>query len=275
MRKIFKWPGGKSRELKRIKEYLHPDVVSGKLRLVEPFCGSAALTFSLEAKNAWLNDLDDQVMNFYRVLSTSEWENLHENIDKVCALPFMLRDHPDRETTHTLEDEYYDARARDFVPGLQSATDFYVRRQLCFSGMIRVSPRTGKSNVPFGWYKELKNNVSPKAHELVKNWKLSQLSYEEMDIQPDDFVFLDPPYLGRAGYFTPDWTEDDHNHFIDWVLSLPCKWLLVHTQDSHYDKLINDPRTKKCVVGSHTYSQNFVGRKSNTNKVEHIYAFNY
>ena len=47
MKKLFKWPGGKKQETKRIVELL-PQTID---TVVEPFAGSAAIAFHLEKKS--------------------------------------------------------------------------------------------------------------------------------------------------------------------------------------------------------------------------------
>lgn len=269
MKKLFKWPGGKTSELKRIQSLLPPTFT----QVVEPFAGSAALSFHLELP-AVINDLDPQVANFYRCLQ-QDHQRLHDLIESDRHCPYMLRDDPRRSSTRTLEDAYYEARSRLRFKGepMQEASDFYVTRALAFSGMIRNSSKGG-SNVPYGWYRNFKNTISPAAVELVKSWKVLQGSYEvvEPHLTKESFVFLDPPYRGRAGYQTPDWTDEDHGQFLDWVTRLKCKWLLVHSDDPVYrDRL----QGYHIVAGCHTYAQNFKGRDNGGSRVGHLYISNY
>jgi len=63
MKPIIKWPGGKSRELARLKERMPPFTT-----LVEPFVGGGALFFDLEPEAALLNDASADLMDFYRAV---------------------------------------------------------------------------------------------------------------------------------------------------------------------------------------------------------------
>lgn len=275
MKKLFKWPGGKTSELNGILN-LMPRSYD---RIVEPFAGSAALSFSIE-RPALINDLDIQVANFYWALK-ADWKQLHNLIEEDKSCPFMLNDNPDRKTTRTLEDAYYAARTslRERVtgsnehPNFPAAAAFYITRALAFSGMIRNSPKGG-SNVPYGWYSSFKNSVNEEAGSLIQSWTILNVSYEDVSshLEPNDFVFLDPPYRNRAGYQTRDWGDDDHAKFIDWMKSLKCKWMLVHTQDELY---LDSLSSYKIVSQSKMYSQNFKGRNNSSSKVDHIYVMNY
>lgn len=64
MNTIIKWPGGKSRELDKIKDLI-PDQFS---RYVEPFFGGGALFFDLMPKTAAINDISESLMSFYRLV---------------------------------------------------------------------------------------------------------------------------------------------------------------------------------------------------------------
>lgn len=275
MKKLFKWPGGKSKEIKHIMSLMPVEYD----RVVEPFAGSAALSFYLE-RPAVINDLDGQVMNFYVCLQ-KDWQMLHGLIEQDRVCPYMLDNDPARVTTRTLEDAYYAARARlkstgilDLLhPDFHAASDFYVTRALSFSGMIRNSPKGG-SNVPYGWYGGFKNSCGAEAGCLVQTWEFYNGQYADLSqhLRGSDFVFLDPPYRGRAGYQTPDWSDDDHKKFIDWIKTLNCKWMLVHTDDDLYRQELG---AYKITTESRMYSQNFKGRNNSRSNVDHIYVRNY
>lgn len=64
MNAIIKWPGGKSRELDKIKDLI-PEKFN---RYVEPFFGGGALYFDLMPKKAAINDISALLMDFYRLV---------------------------------------------------------------------------------------------------------------------------------------------------------------------------------------------------------------
>jgi DNA adenine methylase len=67
---IIKWPGGKSRELDKIKDLI-PDTYD---RYVEPFFGGGALYFDLMPKKAAINDISASLMDFYRLVKVQDAE---------------------------------------------------------------------------------------------------------------------------------------------------------------------------------------------------------
>lgn len=85
MRPLIKWPGGKSREYKNIKD-LVPD---NFLTYIEPFFGGGGIYFSLEPKTSIVSDINDNLMTFYTFLKegnhnfinclkqiANDWDNL-------------------------------------------------------------------------------------------------------------------------------------------------------------------------------------------------------
>lgn len=63
MNPLFKWPGGKTRELPYIRSRT-PDFE----RYVEPFAGGAAVFFDLEPERAILNDVNPSLTGVYRMI---------------------------------------------------------------------------------------------------------------------------------------------------------------------------------------------------------------
>jgi len=60
---LFKWPGGKSRELSTIRP-----LVPGHKRFIEPFAGGAAVFFDLEPSSAILNDINPTLILAYQLI---------------------------------------------------------------------------------------------------------------------------------------------------------------------------------------------------------------
>ncbi len=69
MNPLIKWPGGKSREIAIIKDF-----IPAHKRYVEPFFGGGALFFDLEPKQAAINDISQDLMLFYKLVKEQDWE---------------------------------------------------------------------------------------------------------------------------------------------------------------------------------------------------------
>lgn len=201
-RPILKWAGGKTQMLNE----LLPKVPSSYGRYIEPFFGGGALFFALQPENAIIADSNPELINMYRQVAN--------NVDEVIS---YLKKY---ENT---SDMFYQVRAldwNDLIPAEAAARTIYLNRT-CFNGLYRVN-RKGQFNVPFGKY------VNPKicdednlhaASKALKNAKIvcgDYLSVLEQYAQPNDFIFLDPPYLPISEYsdfkrYTKEqFYEEDH-----------------------------------------------------------------
>ena len=89
MNPIIKWPGGKSREIDKIRPLI-PEYE----RYVEPFFGGGALFFYLQPKNAVINDVSESLIQYYNLIKTQDrdlytllmcYNNSFNNIVNVCS----------------------------------------------------------------------------------------------------------------------------------------------------------------------------------------------
>jgi DNA adenine methylase len=232
LKPIVKYMGGKSRELPLIKQ-LMPSQFS---RVVEPFCGGAAVSFGL-GYPALMSDINRDVINLYSVVANKElYPQLQLKVEYIKGL-----DHND------LEKEYYDAREAinqswDCVDQLQRALSYIIVRQLCFSGMERYNAK-GEFNVPFGHYQKFSCNLSPDHHKFLnKKCVFRYGSFVDLfeQINADDFVFIDPPYLERLGYTEGDGGYELHCKLYGILSTIDVPWMIVHSDHDFYRENYKD-----------------------------------
>lgn len=257
MKPIIKWQGGKRRELKHIQPF-----INGAHTIAEPFCGGAAVAFDNEGI-AYLNDTNPHLINLYKTLQNRDhFERMLIDIEQAQSA--------DREEL------YYTSRQivnrYDFTDAYQSAFAFFLLRQQCFSGMERYNGK-GEFNVPFGHYKTLASSLSEQHHNFLRASHLSCLdAIEFMGTLPADaFIFLDPPYLDRAGYKEGDGGLDLHSSIAVTLKDITQPWLLVHVDDDFYRYAYRDFNIKE--VGF-KYSQQWKGRETKS-QVTHLYITNF
>jgi DNA adenine methylase len=264
MRPIFKYSGGKSRELKRITQML-PDNFT---RVIEPFAGSAAVAFHLE-KPAILADIRE---NNIRV-----FEQVRDNFDLVFNYLETLK----TKTIEELEKEYYYQRDDQFgvQDPVEAAIRWIVLRQLCFSGMDRINVKTGKFNVPFAWYPKFACNLHSGHRDLLQHFELILGDWSTAyDLaRPDDFVFLDPPYFNRNSEYggeTEGWSDEEtlHREIAEKFRTIKTQAMMVHIDCPLYRELYHG---YTIIQKDYTYSQNFKGRDNSGAKVGHLYILNY
>ena len=266
MKPLVKYQGGKSRELKTITA-LMPDSYN---RIIEPFCGGAAVSFHF-GRPAVLNDTQDGVINLYNVVQSEDYYTLQHYVDK-----FKEYDHDQ------LEQAFYAARDvinnRTGVCNVIYAESYILVRQLCFSGMERYNAK-GEFNVPFGHYKKFACNLNyNNSGEYWMMLNCSQIIHGDFELalneaKSDDFVFIDPPYLDRLGYHSGDGGDDVHSRLVARLKDAPFKWMIVHSDHDFYREQYKD---FNIYTKDFQYAQRFGKDKNHSGaSVQHLYITNY
>lgn len=192
---IVKWAGGKRQLLSIIEKNL-PQSFN---RYYEPFVGGGALLFHLQPEKAVINDVNEELINLYRVVK-----------DDVDALIETLKQFRNEATY------FYAIRAQDREKGFQEKTRveraarIHYLNKTCYNGLYRVNSR-GQFNAPFGRYKNpnIVNEKNLRAlHLYLNNGRVDILNMDFADAlesaDKDAFVYLDPPYdpLSESAHFT-------------------------------------------------------------------------
>ena len=89
MNPLIKWPGGKSREIDKIKP-----LIPEYHRYVEPFFGGGALFFDLAPQKAAINDISESLIQYYQLIKNQDkqlydllvcYNNSFNNLVRVCS----------------------------------------------------------------------------------------------------------------------------------------------------------------------------------------------
>lgn len=158
---------------------------------VEPYCGSLAVLFAkTPSDHETVNDLDGDVMNFWRVLRERP-----QDLARVCAL-----------TPHS-RGEWRACEDLDAVDELERARQLWVRLTQCRTGRLRrtgwrhyVAPAGSGTNMP-GYLDSYVDRMAPAAERLHR---VSLECLDALDIigkygtSPEVLLYVDPPYLGET-----------------------------------------------------------------------------
>src|SRR5262249_35767774 len=177
-------------------------------RLVEPFCGGFAVSLGLLPKRALISDVNPHVINFYRWLQRGLKTNL---------------------SMENTEGMYYRYRGRfnqlvsSGKSGSREAAElFYYLNRTGYNGLCRFNGR-GAFNVPFGRYSVINYmNDFGKYKRVLRNWELQCRDFETLAIEPDDFIYADPPYdVEFTKYSKEDFTWKDQVRLAEWLREHP------------------------------------------------------
>jgi DNA adenine methylase len=195
LRPPLKWAGGKRWQLEHLEPYWKQH---RSRRLVEPFCGGLAVTTGLMPERALLNDINPHVINFY------DW------LKRGLKTTIEMRNDAQR---------FYQARVRfnellkmGCGKTAEAAALFYYLNRTGFNGLCRFNA-SGLFNVPFGRYTKINYKVVfSEYRSAFSKWTFMCTDFEEMPIEPGDFIYADPPYdveftqYSKGGF---DWDEQE------------------------------------------------------------------
>lgn len=211
-RPILKWAGGKTQMLNDIL----PKIPSSYGKYIEPFLGGGALFFALQPEKSIIADSNPELINVYRQVA----DNVEDVINYL-------------QQYENTKDIFYAVRGQDWLSlkASEAAARTIFLNKTCFNGLFRVNKK-GQFNVPYGKYKNPKicdmemlhaaSSILRKAEILCDDYMLVLEHYA----QPDDFVFLDPPYLPISAYsdfkrYTKEqFYEEDHVELAKQIMSL-------------------------------------------------------
>lgn len=205
MKPFVKWAGGKRQILSRINEYVQDSISDNPdYTYIEPFLGGGAVFFSLRPKKAIINDLNEDLVNAYRIIKSDNYLKL---IDKLKEFSDDYHNSPD--------EFYYHIREWDRVDNWMDAHDDVDRaarmiflNRTCYNGLYRVNSK-GQFNTPMGRYRNPlicdETNIK-EIHEYLSNpenhIEIMNGSYEDAikKAKDGDAIYIDPPY---------DYEDDD------------------------------------------------------------------
>jgi DNA adenine methylase len=205
LRPPLKWAGGK----RWLVPHLQPIWAKhSHRRLVEPFSGGLAVSLALQPTRALLNDINPHAINFYR------W--LKKGLDIEIPLE------NDRELYYQHRDRFNELVTSGEGDSKEAAELFYYLNRTCYNGLCRFN-RKGEFNVPFGRYKKIGYvtdfaDYSP----AFANWDFTVGDFSSITINPDDFIYADPPYdVPFTQYSKEGFTWDDQERLARWLVCHP------------------------------------------------------
>ena len=197
----LKWAGGKRWQVPLIEPLWrqHRD-----RRLVEPFCGGLAVALGLRPDRALLNDRNPHLVSFYRWLQRG----------LTIAMPMRNG----RAWYYRQREQFNALIASGQGETAEAAALFYYLNRTGYNGLCRFN-RKGAFNVPFGRYTNIRYVRDFAAYApALGRWEFRIGDLELVPIEPDDFVYADPPYdVPFTSYSANPFTWDDQERTAVWL----------------------------------------------------------
>ena len=203
MAPVLKWAGGKTQLLEQISD----NMPSEYNRYYEPFVGGAAVLFGISPAQAFINDVNEQLVNLYRQLEAAV-ESVIAKVHEIDAAPCT------KERYYAIRERYNTKIAgRDF--DAECAALMIWLNKHCFNGLYRVNSR-GLFNVPYNNRAGGKSINESNLRAISEYLKNADITITCLDFEracdgaaSGDFVYFDSPYVPESvtASFT-DYTTD-------------------------------------------------------------------
>lgn len=224
LRPPLKWAGGK----RWLLPHLRPLWASHcHRRLVEPLCGGLAVALGFLPERALINDINPHLINFYRWLQRGLRTDLEMRNDAT-----LFYAHRERFNNLIRSEQAMSAEA---------AALFYYLNRTGFNGLCRFN-RRGEFNVPFGSYRRIRytSDFSP-YRDVFAGWELASGPNEALRLDPDDFIYADPPYdVPFTNYAKEGFSWDDQVRLATWLARHPGPVVLSNQETARTRELYND-----------------------------------
>jgi len=224
----------------------------GDGRWIEPFLGSGAVLFNLAPERALAVDTNRHIIGLYRNIQSGALgvDRIRGGLEEMGA----RLEHGGRRYYEQMRAEFNRTGARGETRGdgtaavrepAESSLLFLFLNRCCFNGLMRFNGR-GEFNVPFG---HKPRRFSPAFVTRIVNqvaWVLERMRgrdwrFEAVDWRRaleaagrGDFVYADPPYVGRhSGYFNR-WSETEAELLARRIRALPCGFAVSMWKENAY-----------------------------------------
>jgi DNA adenine methylase len=166
------------------------------------------MTFGLMPDRTLLNDINPHLINFYR------WLKLGLQITEPMRNEKKLY-YSQRERFNTLVSE-------GNADSQEMAGLFYYLNRTGYNGLCRFN-QSGGFNVPFGSYKRINYRKDFTTYRTaMSGWEFMNGDFEEVPLDPTDFVYADPPYdVEFTQYSKEGFVWDDQVRIAKWLSRHP------------------------------------------------------
>lgn len=203
---------------------------------IEPFMGSGVVGFNVRPKRAIFADVNPHTIKFYNAIKQGK-------ITAGIAKEFL-----EKEGALLLEkgeDHYYEVRERFNKNG--NSLDMLFLNRACFNGVMRFNKK-GAFNVPFGhkperfakaYITKIANQIKYVTDALSQyDWRFVCADFKETisSASQHDFIYCDPPYIGRHVDYFNSWSEQDEQELYDLLSLTPAKFILSTWHNNQYRK---------------------------------------
>lgn len=248
IRPPLRYPGSKYRAYKYIEPFVN-HAFHDEYR--EPFLGSGAVFFQKSlSQYTWLNDLDDELINFYKIIQNP---SLAKRMAlEVCSFV------PSKQTFESLKHSQP-------INEYDRALKYFLINRTAYSGIMNM-PNWGfhisKSVQPCQWGQRILS-----AAEKLQNCKITSLDYEQVLFAPAQgkkiLFFIDPPYFSadQKRAYVKSFVSIEHIRLADNLKKLSHDFILTYDDCDEIRNLYSWANIYPVEFMYHTANSNVTTRK--------------
>lgn len=202
----------------------------------EPFMGSGVVGLNLAPKHAVFADVNPYVIDLYNAIKNG-------TINSCIVREFLEKE----GSLLAQKDEQHYYYIRDRFNEEHNPLDFLFLNRSCFNGMIRFN-KNYKFNVPYGhkperfakaYVTKIVNQVKRLEAIFPENdWQFKCQSFVETirEANASDFIYCDPPYIGRHVDYYDSWDEQHEITLRDELYASGANFILSTWDENKYRK---------------------------------------
>lgn len=223
---------------------------------VDLFAGSVVVSMNVKADKYIINDIDKSLSILYELFQRYSADEIIRHIESRIDEYGLARERTKRNEFKDKEkiEQYKSAymKFRDYYNQNKNPLDFYTLMFYSFSQQFRFNSK-GDFNMPCGndCFSELnKTYIHNGCDFFEKNITVENKNFREFDISkltPNDFCYLDPPYLSTTATYTEngDWNDKDQSDlydFCDTLTKQEIRWAMSNVFENK--GIVNDELVK-------------------------------
>ena len=252
---ILKWVGGKT----QIIDKLITDFPVEMNNYREVFLGGGSVLLTLLScvksgsikirGNIYAYDLNEPLIYIYKNIQTRHNE-LYDTLQTIiaefneCGNGKINRTPANIEEAKITKENYYYWTRTEYnkltdKKSILGSAMFIFLNKTCFRGVFRVGPKG--FNVPYGHYNNpeiINKEHLEEIHHLIQNvvFECRDFNTSLTTVEPDDFVYLDPPYAPETGTSFVGYTEngfnlESHNNLFKLIHKLTDSKIMLSNAD--------------------------------------------
>lgn len=298
MKKVIRSPlfyvGDKYKLMEQLSTLFPKDINN----FIEPFVGGGSVFLNTKAKQYLANDIDTNIINLHKTLSTFDIDTLIDELSKIIysyGLSFSFKgitapNELKKQYIKTYYAKYnkkaYENLKNDFNSNQNNVLYLYLLLIYGFNRILRFNS-SGNFNLPVG-----NVDFNMNVYEALKNYtnfmRTNKITFKnddyvdfinDIDFKNNDYVYLDPPYLISNSEYNKLWGKDNEFKLYELLDNLNLKGIKFGITNLLNHKGQTNDILKSWAKKYYVYNinSNYISFNNNTIKLDskEIFVTNY